>query len=35
VVKVPENQNTVITHVLGSKYKVIKWWGKKKKEKLI
>jgi hypothetical protein len=30
VVKVPKAQNTVITQVLGSKYKVIKWRGKKK-----
>ena len=31
MVKVPKAQNTVITQVLGSKYKVIKWQGKKKK----
>jgi hypothetical protein len=29
MVKVPKTQNAVITHILGSKYKVIKWRGRR------
>ena len=32
MVKVPKTQNTDITHTLGSKYKVIKWRGRKGRE---